>query len=149
MSVWKNRNTWRWRFIRDGVEFAGSGRTRAEADQAEARAKAAVSAGHTGALVKRSLDEALAWYLCSPECLALKSSDSLHLKAAHWAPYTAGKSIQQAPQAAQEAIRAWHSAGLKPATINRRLALLRRLVNPGAREEGLLRGCERVFLVLP
>ncbi len=129
MSVWKNRNTWRWRVVRNGVELAGSGRTREEAKQAEARAVAQLSAGHTGIRAKRTLDEAMAEYLSSPEYLTLKSAANIADKAAQWAPYTAGKTLHQAPLAAQEATRAWLAAGLKPSTINRRLSLLRRVLN--------------------
>lgn len=129
MSVWKNRNTWRWRVVRHGVELTGSGRTRKEAQQAEARAVAELSARHTGIRVKRTLDEAIATYLSSPEYLTLKSASNIADKAGQWAPYTAGKTLHQAPDAAREATRAWLSAGLKPSTINRRLALLRRVLN--------------------
>lgn len=71
----------------------------------------------------------MAEYLSSPEYLTLKSAANIADKAAQWVPYTAGKTLHQAPLAAQEATRAWLAAGLKPSTINRRLSLLRRVLN--------------------
>ena len=42
-------------------------------------------------------------------------------------PYIQGKVIEQAPEAAREMIEDWHD--LAPATVNRRLAILKRLCN--------------------
>lgn len=130
MSVWKNRKTWRWRVQRDGIERSGSARTRQEATDAEAQAKAELAAGITGHIATRhTLDAALSRYLTSPEFLRLKSAIKQASVADKWIPFFRGRLLHQAVDVADEAIGQWHRAGLKPATINRRLAILRRVLN--------------------
>lgn len=76
----------------------------------------------------RGLEEALAEYLRShvDRLSDVKSAES---KARLLRPYLTGKTLDDAPEAAQELRRDALKAGLKPATVNRRLALLRRLCN--------------------
>lgn len=129
MSVWKNRQTWRWRIQRDGVERSGSARTRQAAAEAEARARAELAAGITAQPIKRTLDEAFSHYLTSPEFGSLKSAPKQADLAEQWIAHFRGRDLTQAVDVADEAVRIWHKSGLKPATINRRLALLRRVLN--------------------
>lgn len=139
MSVWKNRNTWRYRIMRDGVPVGGSARTREEALALEARARSDLIAERIGATPRRSIEDAFAKYFSSPEALNLKSLASLVDKARQWQPHIAGRRLTDAPQVAETATAQWHSAGLKPATINRRLALLRRILNLAYRRWDWLR----------
>ncbi len=127
MSVWKNRATWRWRVQRRGHVATGSARTREAALEAEALARRALIAG-TDPAAPRRLDAAFARYLESPDYLTLKSAASLADKLATWAPYVAGIALDRAPDVAERAVRDWLDAGLAIATINRRLAGLRRIL---------------------
>lgn len=130
MSVWKNRNTWRYRVQRNGNVIAGGARTREEALDLEARARRELSAGITGAPIKRTIDEAFVRYLDSPEFLRLKSAESVATDTIPpWMPHLKGRTLEQARDVADEAVRAWAAKGLAVATINRRLAVLRRVLN--------------------
>ena len=66
----------------------------------------------------------------------LKDPDDYRKKAEHLRPLLRGRSFKDAPVVAAEARRQW--AKLKPATINRRLAILRRLCNLAFDDWGLL-----------
>lgn len=129
MSVWKQGNSYRYKVIRNGRVVSGSARTRKEAEALEAQGLADLVAERIGAPTKRTLEQAFTHYFTSPEALNLKSIGNLASKADQWTPYFRGRPITAAVEVADEATRAWHAAGLKPATINRRLALLRRILN--------------------
>lgn len=130
MSVWKNRNTWRYRIQRNGHVIAGGARTREEALVLEAKARQQLSAGVTGAAVRRTLDEAFVRYLDSPEFLQLKSApDIAATKIQPWMAHLRGRTLEQSRDVADDAVRAWRAQGLAVATINRRLAVLRRVLN--------------------
>jgi integrase len=128
MSVWKNRDTWRWRVMRGGLVATGSARTRETALAAEAGARRELIAGITGTQPKRTLDEALVRYLDSPEFLTLKSAASLADKLATWHPYITAQPIERAADVADVAVRDWLANDLAIATINRRLSGLRRIL---------------------
>lgn len=129
MSVWKNRNTWRYRVQRGGHVIDGGARTREEALALEAKARQQLSSSVTGAPLRRTLDEAFVRYLDSPEFLGLKSaSDTAATKIPPWLPFFRGRSLEQARDVADDAVKAWRAKGLAVATINRRLAVLRRVL---------------------
>lgn len=138
MSVWKNRDTWRYRIQRDGIVVAGSARTREEALALEARARTDLIDRRIGAAPRHTLPEAFAKYFSSAEALNLKSINTLIDKAGHWVPFVEGYRITDAVEVAERAASAWHTKGLKPATINRRLALMRRVLNLAYRRWGWL-----------
>lgn len=138
MSVWKNRNTRRYRVMRDGIVVAGSARSREEALSLEARARTDLIDQRIGATPKRTLPEAFVRYFQSPEALNLKSIDSLTSKGNAWEPYLTGKLLTQSVDVADRAAAAWHKDGKAVATINRRLALLRRILNLAYRQWGWL-----------
>lgn len=98
-------------------------RTRAEAREIEARLRAELKAGPA-----RGLEDALAHYLTG-EAKALRDAKGLATNARAIRPYLADITLDDAPAAAAKMRREWLAAGLLPATINRRLALLRRLCN--------------------
>ena len=127
MSVWKNRGTWRYRVQRGGSVATGSARTREAAHEAEAAALRALTSGATVSQ-RRTLDEAIVRYLESPEYLTLRSARNLADKIGTWAGYVPGIPIERAPDAADRAVKDWLAAGLAVATINRRLAALRRIL---------------------
>lgn len=128
MSAWKNRNAWRWRIMVGGHVAGGSARTREAALAAEAAARRELIAGTSGIQPKRTLDQAVMRYLESPEYLSLKSAAGLADKIGTWAPYIAGQPIERAADVADTAVRDWMTKGLAVATINRRLAALRRVL---------------------
>jgi integrase len=75
------------------------------------------------------LEEAMLKYLDSPEFTDLRSRRKLesHLRAV--VPYVEGRPLNQAVEAADEMKRDMRHRGLQPATINRRLAIIRRVCN--------------------
>lgn len=129
MSVWKNHSTWRYRVQRDGHVVAGSARTREEALLLEARARGELSASATGVPLKRTIEEAFIRYLDSPEYVGLKSAESIASDLIPpWQPFLKGRTLDRAREVADEAVSTWRKRGLAVATINRRLALLRRVL---------------------
>lgn len=111
-----------------GRVAGGSARTREAALAAEAAARRALIGGHGGTPEPHRLDQAVVRYLDSPEFLGLRSSANLADKIATWAPYIAGLPIERAADVAEAAVRDWMAKGLAIATINRRLAALRRIL---------------------
>ncbi len=67
-------------------------------------------------------------YLKMPETMALRSYESLKSKAALVRPHLASIPLDQVPEAAEQMKQTFLAEGLKPATINRRLALVRRVL---------------------
>lgn len=106
----------------------GSARTREAALAAEAAARRELIAGNTGIQPRRTLDQAVVRYLESPEFLNLKSAAGLADKISTWSAYIAGQPIERAADIADVAVRDWMTKGLAVATINRRLAALRRIL---------------------
>lgn len=98
-------------------------RTKSEARELEARLRAELTGPP-----RRGLEEALVEYLRS-EAKTLRDQKGIKTNARALRPYLSGKTLEEAPQAAADARRDWLADDLKPATINRRLALLRRLLN--------------------
>ena len=61
--------------------------------------------------------------------LTLKSAeDTATTKIPAWMPFLRGRTLDQARDVADEAVTAWRAKGLAIATINRRLAVLRRVL---------------------
>ena len=76
---------------------------------------------------EKGLDEALLNYL-EIDARALRDQKGLKTNAKALRPFIEGRTLDEAPDIAQAMKREWIK-DLKPATINRRLALLRRLCN--------------------
>lgn len=115
--------------MRRGHVLAGSARTREEALLLESRARQELAAGITGVAVQRTIEDAFVRYLDSPEFASLKSAESLATdKIPPWQPFIKGRLLESAREAADEAVTAWRKRGLAIATINRRLAVLRRVL---------------------
>lgn len=128
MSVWKNRSTWRWRIMVGGRVAGGSARTREAALAEEAAARRALIDNTAATGRPRRIDEAVVRYLESPEYLTLRSADGVADKLSTWTTYIAGQPLDRAPDIADAAVRDWIAKGLAVATINRRLAALRRIL---------------------
>lgn len=115
--------------MRGGHIVGGGARTREEALLLEGRARQELAAGVTGTTIKRTIAEAFVRYLDSPEYSSLKSAaDIAATKIAPWQAYIAGRTLEQSREAAEQAVAAWKARGLAIATINRRLAVLRRVL---------------------
>ncbi len=103
-----------------------------EAKELEAALRQRLESDRHAKRVGRSLDrtfgEALLEYLKQPETQALRSYPYLLSKAALIRPHLETTALEQVPEAAEQMKQTFLAAGLKPATINRRLALVRRIL---------------------
>jgi len=72
------------------------------------------------------------------EAAALRSARDLQNKVRSLLPFVEGRALVDVADAAEEAKRKWLAEELTPATINRRLAILRRVANLAYRQWGWL-----------
>ena len=115
--------------MRGGNVLAGSARTREEALLCESRARQELSAAVTGVTRSRTIEEAFVRYLEAPEYVGLKSAAKLAASIIPaWQPHLRGRMLEHSRDVADEALTAWQQKGLAIATINRRLAVLRRVL---------------------
>lgn len=131
MPVHKRGERWHVRVQIDGRRVsrtAGRGATRAEAITLEARIVAELTDGQNGPRQQRTIDDALAHWLTG-EARNLKSLANLAGKVERIKRHTFGRRIEEIADVAQELKRYCLSSGLRPATINRLLAILRRVAN--------------------
>lgn len=131
MSAYKRGDRWHVRFQVNGQHFSatlGATGTRADAIAYEARIRAALLAGKLGKIPERSVDDALAKWL-EEEASQLKSYENLLGKVRAVMTHTAGVPLQDIATVAQNVRAAGIKSGLKPGTINRRIAILRRVAN--------------------
>jgi integrase len=128
MAVRAHGNGWQIRFQHRGHHIARTVRgTKTEAQQIERALRAKLERGGAAPTLRRTLDDALTRWLTG-EARALRSHADAVDKARHWLPW-ATRPITEAPAVVAEAVRTWLTAGLAPATINRRIAALRRALN--------------------
>lgn len=128
MSVRRHGRGWQIRFQYAGGYVSRVVRTtKAEAQQVERRLRTELERGAAGFPGRHTLEDAFARWLTG-EALALDSYDDVRAKVRHWIPW-ASRPLLDAPGVASEAKTKWLRAGLKPATINRRLSALRRVCN--------------------
>lgn len=129
MPVYKRGNTW-WVDLSIGGNrsrvSAGQGITRAQALEYEAKLRGDWHAGRVGRKQRRGLAEALARWL-NGEARGLAHWKKIASVVNAWTPFLRGRDLVDAAEVADEARTAWLKAGLSPATINRRLAALRRV----------------------
>jgi len=123
MSIKPRGTSWQVHVKVAGVSVRRSFKTRAEAREQEPIIRADLKTAPV-----RGLDDALATYLTG-EATLLRDQKGIKTNARALVPFINGRTIHEAPQVASEAKQSWLAAGLLPATINRRLALLRRLLN--------------------
>jgi len=112
-------------------------RSRADALDFERRTRGRIADRRVGRQARYSLEEALHRWLTG-EARTLRTEHDLQNKARSLLPHIAGRALEDVANAAESATRAWLADGLKPATINRRLAILRRVVNLAHRQWGWL-----------
>jgi len=111
------------------VQHAGGRTSRSfavyrDAQEYERRLKTQIADHRAGRSPQHSLEEAVERWLYG-EAKALRSHANLEDKVRAILPQILGKRLDQVAEAADEVIVA--GAGLKPATVNRRLAILRRV----------------------
>lgn len=127
MPVRKRGDRWHVRFQVDGhrVETtAGKGASRADAVALEAKLRADILAGRLGRAPNRTVEEALVKWL-TEYAPRLKSYRSLLSKVNQIEPHLKGARLDQITQVAERVRNA--GAGKEPGTINRQLAILRRV----------------------
>lgn len=131
MSVRKRGNRWHVRVTVGGQRIertTGQSATKADAIEFEARIRQDIVAGKIGRQPKRSIEDALVKWL-QGEAATLTSYNNLLSKVRALRPHAAGKSLESIVQVAEDLKEAGIKDGLSPATINRRLAILRRIAN--------------------
>lgn len=129
MPVYKRGRTWWVDLSVDGRRSrisAGHGITRAQALEFEAKLRGDWHAGRVGRRQSHSIEAALERWL-NGEARALAHWKKIASVVNAWTPYLRGRDLVDAGDVANEARTAWLKEGLKPATINRRLAALRRV----------------------
>lgn len=115
------------------VEFAQSGRrvfrrlpagvTKAQAVELETKLRREIfDAATLGRRDEVSLPAAIGLWLDAGRRKNVKQAES---ESRQWDKYVAGKLLREAPEIAAAAVKDWRKTKAKPATINRRLALLK------------------------
>ncbi len=131
MSAYKRGEIWHVRFEVEGQKFSrsmGPGGTKADAIAYEAKVRADILAGNLGRPQKHTIDEAVDKWL-DGEGRRLKSNRSLSNMAGVIKKHILGRPLTEIVLAAQDVRNSGMDEGLAVATINRRLALLRRVAN--------------------
>jgi integrase len=108
------------------VRSAGRGATRAEARELEAKIRRDLHAIRVGRAPERTIEQALARWL-KGDARALRSYRKFLSHANALRPYIFRRPLTRVPDVAEEVKRAMLAEGLSNATVNRRLALLRRV----------------------
>lgn len=130
MAVYKRGDRWHYRFQVGGRPFSGSagaGASRAAAVQLEAQRRAQIAA-ESGGAAKHSVDDAIVRWL-RDYAGRLKGASSLQSKVRAVVQHTHGADLLEIVEVAAKVRAAGVAANLSAATINRRLAILRRVAN--------------------
>ena len=135
MSVYKRGGIWYARKQIGGRRIErslGPQASREKAEEYEAalakQLRDDLHAHRTGKPPNRSFGAALLAYLQDPEAKALRSYQSLLSVARLIAPHLERTPIENTPEVADDMRATFLNSGLAPATINRRLALVRRVL---------------------
>lgn len=126
MPVRRHGDSFEVRLQAGGERISRSFKRHRDAAEFERRTRQRLEDRRIGRPTTYSIEEALARWLTG-EAVSLKSYRNLKNKVRAIRPYVAGKTLDQLAQAAEEVVKAGLKEGLKPATINRRLAILRRV----------------------
>jgi integrase len=140
MAVKKRSRSWEVRIQLGGRQIKrslGPGSTRKDAIEFEARLIRDHIAGKLGRAPSRTVSEAIERWL-DGEAKNHADHQGDEQRARMWLPFVEGRALQDVVQIAAGAVDAWLAAGLAAATINRRLALLRRVARLGHSRWGWL-----------
>lgn len=131
MSIYKRHSTWHISVSYRGQRIrttAGHGTTKEQAKEIEAKIRAEIHAGKVGHKPDRLIADALMRWI-DGECQGLKSARKFESHARALLPFIKGKTLSQLGHVAEDVKRSMAQQGLSPATINRRLALLRHIAH--------------------
>lgn len=129
MSVKKRGRSWEIRLQVGGHKIArslGRGSTRQDALELEAKIRRNHIAGKLGHAPERTIGEAIERWL-DGEAKGHLDSKGDEQKARMWLPWVENRLLRDAVTVAARAIDGWIAAKLCPATINRRISMLRRI----------------------
>lgn len=126
MPIRRHGKGWEVRIRRVQPEISKSFRSYRDAAEFERRANQRLEDHRVGRTPAYSLEEALDRWLGN-EAKALRSFRNLQNKVRAIYPHVQGKRLDQIAEAAEAVKTAGMGNGLRPATINRRLAILRRV----------------------
>jgi integrase len=126
MPIRKHGTGWEVRLQHAGERTSKSFSSYRDAQEYERRLRQRVEDHRVGRAPKYSLEEAIERWL-DGEAKSLGSYQNLVNKVRAIYPHVAGKALEEAPDAAEQVKAAGAAAGLRPGTINRRLAILRRV----------------------
>lgn len=128
MSVRRHGEGWEIRFTFRGRPFTRTVRTsKAEAASYERKLRSELERGEVGLPARHTIGEAVKRWLAG-EASALRSLSNIKEKCRQLVPWSM-RPLDQIADVADEAKTQWLAAHLAPATINRRLAVLRRVAN--------------------
>ena len=137
MPIRKHGRGWEVRVQHGGRRFSKTVATRADAQYLEARLRQRVHDTRAGRTPAYSLEEAFLRWL-NGEAKQLKSRESLESVVRRVFDKVKGRSLHEIVDVAQEVESEGLKQGLLPATINRRLAALRRVAKLAYRKWGWL-----------
>lgn len=133
MPVRRHGRTFEARVQHAGRRFSRSFESYRDAKEWENRFRRQIQDGRVGRLPVRTLEEAIHRWLTG-EASVLKSTDNLKGKVRAMLPMIEGRGLDEIAQVAEEVKAKGLVANLKPATINRRLAVLRRVARLAQRQ---------------
>jgi integrase len=133
MPIRRHGKGWEVRLQHAGSRVSKSFGSYRDAAEFERRAKQRVEDHRVGRTPRYTLEEAIARWLTG-EAASLRSRPSLLNKVRAIRPHCRGRALTEVAEAAEAVIKAGLAAGHKPATINRRLAVLRRVARLGYRK---------------
>jgi integrase len=126
MPIRRHGKGWEVRIRRVKPEISRSFRSYRDAAEFERRALQRLSDHRVGRTPQYTLEEALDRWLGN-EAKALRSFDNLQDKVRAIYPFVRGRRLSEVGEVCQSITQEGVSRGLRPATINRRLAILRRV----------------------
>lgn len=135
MPVRRRGASWQARIQHAGQRIERTFPSRALALEFERRTRARILDRRVGRPLTYGLAEALERWL-REDAATLRSARDLENKARMLMPYCTGRTIEEIGDVAQRCARDWLTQGLTPATVNRRLAILRRVGNLAHRRWG-------------
>lgn len=137
MPIRKHGRGWEVRLQHGGRRYSKTVATRSDAQYLEARIRQRLNDSRAERTPVYSLEEALARWIAN-ESKGLKSQRTVRTLVKQVLPDIRGRSLHEAPAVAEQIIRKGREAGAVAATINRRIALVKRLAKLAYKRWGWL-----------